>query len=135
MTNGYILFLLDSTTYALSVAEVRQVEMVEKITPVPTSPPYVLGVTSLRGQVIPVVDLRRRLRLEERAPDRASRLLVVEWKSRVVALVVDSATEFRELDPATIVNAPEDVSGDLVDRLVNIGERTVLMLDLDKVLE
>lgn len=135
MKQGYILFLLDGITYALSVAEVRQVEMVEKITPVPTSPPYVLGVTSLRGQVTPVVDLRSRLQLEARQPDGDSRLLVVEWKSRVVALVVDSATEFREIDSEAVVKAPEEVSGDLVDRLVTLGDRTILMLDLDKVLE
>lgn len=135
MKQGYILFLLDGITYALSVAEVRQVEMVEKITPVPTSPPYVLGVTSLRGQVIPVVDLRSRLQLQARQPDGASRLLVVEWKSRVVALVVDSATEFREIDGEAVVKAPQEVSGDLVDRLVTVGDRTILMLDLDKVLE
>ena len=132
---GHILFTLEETTYALSVDQVRQVEMVERVTPVPTSPSYVLGVTSLRGQVLPVIDLRRRLGLPERPPDHHCRLLVVEWKNRVVALVADSATEFRDIDPATIMNAPEDVEGDLVNQLVHVGERTILLLDLDKVLE
>ena len=132
---GHILFTLEETTYALSVDQVRQVEMVERVTPVPTSPSYVLGVTSLRGQVLPVIDLRRRLGLPERPPDHHCRLLVVEWKNRVVALVADSATEFRDIDPATIMNAPEDVEGDLVNQLVHVDERTILLLDLDKVLE
>jgi purine-binding chemotaxis protein CheW len=132
---GYVIFQLAGTGYALSVEEVRQVEMVEKVTPVPTSPAYVLGVASLRGQVLPVISLRRRLRLDERALDQEARLLVVEWKNRVVALAVDSATEFREIAPGAIQPAPEDAAGDMVDRLIHLGERTLLLLDLDKVLE
>lgn len=135
MKEGFILFRLEETTFALSVGVVRQVEMVDKITPVPTSPSYVLGVSSLRGQVVPVLDLRLRLGLPVRPPDRDSRLLVVEWNSRTIALLVDSATEFRELDSSLIEQAPDEATGELIDRLFHLEERTVLMLDLQKVLE
>ncbi len=132
---GYIFFRLEETHYALSVGIVRQVEMVEKITHVPTSPPFVLGVTSIRGQVLPVLDLRQRLGLPQRPPDRHSRLLVVEWSARTVALLVDSATEFREIASETLIETPGEMTGELVDRLLHVGDRTVLLLDLQKVLE
>lgn len=132
---GHIFFQLDETSYALPVSIVRQVEMVEKITQVPTSPPYVLGVTSIRGQVLPVLDLRHRLGLPSRPADRNSRLLVVEWSARTVALLVDSATEFKEIDSEALVDTPGEMTGELVERLLHLGERTVLLLDLRKVLK
>lgn len=132
---GYIFFQLEDTYYALPVSIVRQVEMVEKITSVPTSPPYVLGVTSIRGQVLPVLDLRRRLGLPSRAADRRSRLLVVEWSARTVALLVDSATEFREVSLEALKEAPGAMTGELIDRILHLDDRTVLLLDLSLVLE
>src|SRR6188472_120349 len=90
----YVLFTVAGTTYALPSEQVRHMEMVEQVTPVPNAPPFVEGVVFSRGQVVPVVNLRVRFGFERAARDLRTRLLVVEAAGRMVGLMADEAREF-----------------------------------------
>ena len=109
--------------------------MVEAITEVPTAPFFVKGVVSVRGEVVPVVCLRSRMGLPSKEPDNSSRLLVVERKERTIALLVDSAKEFCLLDPSQIEPPPKELEADLVQGITLLKQRTILFLDLARVLE
>lgn len=111
MLEPFILFKVAGTIYAVRSSQVQSVEMVEKITHVPNTPEFVEGVVYLRGQVVPVVNLRRRFKFDVIPYDLRSRLVVIGLDVRTIALAVDEAREFARLDPDSILPPPETLSG------------------------
>lgn len=136
-TESYILFELAGTTYALKSQEVKHMELVEQITPVPNAPPFVEGVVFSRGQVIPALNLRVRFGFERQEHTARSRLIVVDAGQRSVGFIVDSAREFRNL-PAESIQPPNEsiagLSGKYLHGIAIVGERLILLLDIKEVL-
>jgi purine-binding chemotaxis protein CheW len=133
----HVVFAVADVEYALPVAYVSQMESFAGATAVPGSPAHVLGIVSVRGRVIPVVDLRRRFGLPEVAPTADTRIIVTELDGRMVALCVDRAREVIELDPAQRQAAPglvSERSAGLVNGMHTAGKRLFLQLDLPQVL-
>lgn len=128
----FILFDLAGATYAVRSREVLQLDMIGAITPVPNAPAFVDGVVSVRGQVIPVVNLRSRFGFARVPFDVRSRLLVVRRDGRTVGFAVDSAREFASIPEDAIQPPPDGVSGlngRYLEGLAHLGERLVLVLD------
>lgn len=134
----YVLFNVAGTTYGLPSGQVRHMEMVEQVTPVPNAPPFVEGVVFSRGQVVPVVNLRVRFGFERAARDLRSRLLVVESSGRTIGLLADDAREFVAI-PDGSIQPPSDaiggLSGNYVEGIATLGDRIVLMLKLTHVID
>lgn len=134
---SYIVFELAGTTYAVGSRHVKQMEMVESITPVPNAPPFVEGVAFSRGQVIPALNLRVRFGFERRPHDLRSRLIVVESGGRTVGLIVDTAREFVLIPKGAIQPTPETVtglSGKYLDGIATVGERVFMVLNVEEAL-
>ena len=128
----FILFDLAGATYGVRSREVQQLEMIGAVTPVPNAPPFVDGVVSVRGQVIPVVNLRSRFGFPRQEFDLRSRLLVMRRDGRTVGFAVDSAREFASIPAGAIQPPPEEVSGlngHYLEGMAHLGERLVLVLD------
>ena len=135
--DSYILFSVAGTTYALPSREVRHMEMIEGITRVPNAPPFIDGVVFSRGQVVPVVNLRARFGFERAPFDLRSRLLVVQSGARQIGLVADTAREFVNLPPDAIQPPNEaltGMSGRYVEGIASMGDRLILVLSLDRIL-
>ncbi|HTQ08061.1 MAG TPA: chemotaxis protein CheW [Polyangiaceae bacterium] len=133
----HVVFVVAEVEYVLPVAAVLQMESFGGATAVPGSPPYVLGVVTVRGRVVPVVDVRRRFGLPGASATPDTRIIVTELDGRVVALCVDRAREVIDLDPAQRQAAPDLVSqrsAGLVAGMHALGKRLLLVLDLPKVL-
>lgn len=129
----FILFDLAGATYGVRSREIQQLEMIGTITPVPNAPAFVDGVVSVRGQVIPVVNLRSRFGFDRAPFDIRSRLLVVRREGRTVGFAVDSAREFASIPTDAIQPPPEGISGlngRYLEGLAHLGERLVLILDM-----
>jgi purine-binding chemotaxis protein CheW len=136
-SNHYIIFNLNDTDYAIRSDIVQQMEMVEHVTPVPNARPFVEGVTFVRGQVTPVINLRLRFGFPRSEYDSRTRLIVVNNDGRRVGLIVDSAREFLAIDHEAIQPPPEviaDLSGHYLRGIAHIGERMVLVLDVSEIL-
>jgi purine-binding chemotaxis protein CheW len=133
----YILFTVAGTTYALPSQNVAHVEMVERVTRVPNAAPFVDGVVFSRGQVVPAINLRARFGFERAPSDLRTRLVVVHGGGRHVGLVVDSAREFLII-PAETIHPPGDAlagtSAQYLEGIATIGERLVVVLNLEKLL-
>ncbi len=134
-----VLFELGGTTYGLKSQEVQHMELVEHITPVPTAPAFVEGVVYSRGQVIPALNLRLRFGLPRQDHTPRSRLLIVQSGTRRVALMVDSAREFRVIPPGSIL-PPHDtlgsgLSGNYLEGVAPLGERLIFLLKVDELLK
>ena len=134
---SYILFSVAATTYALPSREVRHMEMIEGTTRVPNAPAFIDGVVFSRGQVVPVVNLRARFGFERAPYDLRSRLLVVQSGPRQIGLVADTAREFVNIPPDAIQPPNEaltGMSGRYVDGIASMGDRLILVLSLDRIL-
>jgi len=136
-SENFIVFELAGTTYALPSRHVQQMEMVDNITVVPNAPPAVEGVVFSRGQVIPAVNLRTRFGFERVPLELRTRLIVVNISGRTVGLVVDTAREFAAI-PSSAIQPPSDaisgMSGKYLEGIATVGERVILILNLDEVI-
>jgi purine-binding chemotaxis protein CheW len=133
----YILCELAGATYGVPSAVVRQIEMIERITPIPNAPAAVEGVVFSRGQIIPALNLRRRFGFEPIPHDLRTRLVVVQVGGRTVGLLVDTAREFIAIPAAAIQPPPESInqlSGDYLAGIATIGERLIFILRVDELL-
>lgn len=136
-SDSYILFELAGTTYGVRSHLVQQMEMVEQITPVPNAQAFVEGVVFLRGQVIPALNLRVRFGFEKIPYDLRTRLVVINTGGRVLGLIVDAAREFVTI-PSDTIRPPHEaiagLSGQYLEGFAMLGERIVLILSLDEVM-
>jgi len=124
---------LAGTPYALPVERVREIVRVRPVAPMPRVPREILGLISLRGEIVQVVDLRRRLGLPEAEPTRASRVVIVHGsEGRITGLVVDAVTEVLSVREDSL--RPASSESTAVESLFVRGERFVSVLELDRVL-
>ena len=125
-------FLLGDRTFALPVAEVREVVKDLETTPVPLAPGSVLGLVHLRGQIATVVDLRRRLDLPPRDPQEPHVNVVVQGADGLVCLPVDDVGDVIDV-PSSAVERPPDTLRPAVRELVRsickLHDELVLLLD------
>ena len=137
MTEPYIIFELGQSAYGVRSTDVLHVEILEQITPVPNTAPAVEGIVFSRGHLYPALNLRVRFGLERVAHTARSRLIFVTVHERTVALVVDSAREFRAIANDTIraVDTPlPGIAGNYVRGVATVLGRMVLLLDVVAVL-
>jgi purine-binding chemotaxis protein CheW len=133
----YILFMVAGTTYALPSQDVAHIEMVEQVTRVPNAAAFVDGVVFSRGQIVPAINMRARFGFERVPPDLRARLIVVHGAGRSVGLIVDAAREFL-LIPADAIHPPGDamsgIGAQYLEGIATIGERLIVVLNLEKLL-
>jgi len=131
-------FFLSGEEYGVDVRLVQEIIRVSEITQVPRSPGFVKGVINLRGRIVPVVDLKRKLGLgevDERA--RPSRIVVAKLRDRLVGLLVDGASQVLKVPVATIEGAPEEVvsiDSNYIRGVAKLEKRLIILMDLNKVL-
>ena len=132
----FVVFALEDGEFGFPVREVREIVRPGQFTRVPLTPPYILGLTNLRGYILPVVDLRRRLGLPPREVDDRSRLLVLGSEVGNVGFLVDEVREVRFFEEENLEPPPE--TGDTLEGFVKEvakaegGERMVLILETEK---
>ena len=130
-----VVFTLDEQRYALPLAAVDRVVQAVEIVPLPKAPQIVLGVVNVQGQILPVVNLRRRFRLPERELRLSDHCLIAHTTKRTVALVVDEVSGV--LEPGDqAMTAAEQILPDLayVVGVVKLADGMVLIHDLDSFL-
>jgi purine-binding chemotaxis protein CheW len=131
----FVTFTLDGDSYALPIERVREIVRMRSITPVPRVPAAIRGVISLRGEVVEVLDLRRRLGMPACEPTRASRIVVLHGDDgSVTGLLVDSV---RDVLRITEEHVRPSAGGehDGVSALLARGEQFVSLLDVERVLD
>jgi purine-binding chemotaxis protein CheW len=137
MTEGIdlVVFRLDNQRYALPLAAVERVIRAVEVTPLPGAPPAVVGVIDVRGQVIPVFDLRRRFGLAEREITPEDQFLIASTARRAVALVIDEACGVVGREQSAVTRADAMLPGlEQFDGIVKLDEGLALIHDLEKFL-
>jgi len=111
MPNQLVTFVLNEQHYALPLGSVQRVVRMAETTPLPNAPEIVVGVIDLRGQIVPVLSMRKRFGLPEPEPRLSDQLIVADTAQRTVALVVNSVTGVIERTPEEVTNAQSIVPG------------------------
>ena len=128
-------FTLDDGRYALPLADVERVARVVEITPLPKAPEIVLGVINVRGQIIPVVNVRRRFRLPERDLELNDQLILAHTSTRAVALLADSVAGLVEISVSQVVDGEAILpSLQYVAGVAKLPDGLILIHDLDRFL-
>jgi purine-binding chemotaxis protein CheW len=137
----YLTFALGQEEYGLEILKVREIFGYMEITAVPQTPAHVKGVINLRGQVIPVIDLRMKFGMQEIELTEETCIIVVEIATSdsqfETGIIVDHVSEVLDVDGADIDDAPEfgsSVDTDFILGMGKIGESVKILLDIDKVL-
>ncbi len=133
----YVIFELAGSLYGIHSRDVQHVDMLEHVTPVPNTAPSLEGVVFSRGHVIPALNLRVRFGLPRAAHDARTRLIFLNAHDRVVALIVDSAREFRAIAQEAIKPIEQTlhgIRGNYVKGVVTVLDRLVLLIDVAAVL-
>ncbi|PSL43949.1 purine-binding chemotaxis protein CheW [Salsuginibacillus halophilus] len=132
-----IVFQLKDEEYAIEVDHVQSIERMQTVTRIPRVSAHIIGVMNLRGVITPVVDLRRRFGLEEKAYDEATRILVLSKDNIELGLIVDGANDVIDITTGDIEPTPEVVGGveeEYLRGVVKLEDRLFTLLNLDKVL-
>jgi purine-binding chemotaxis protein CheW len=133
----FVTFRLGEEQFGVPIGAAQEIVRLSEVTPVPEAPWFVEGVINLRGRIIPVIDLGRRLRLPDRPRTRKTRILIVEMDRRQVGLIVDAASEVLRLPPNAVEPPPPMISGIGVEYITGVGklgDQLLVLLDLAKVL-
>lgn len=132
-----VVFKLGNELYGADISVVREVGPLQRVTRVPRTPRFVEGVTNLRGRVIPVVDLRRRLNLPVTAATKSTRIAVAELEGGQVGMIVDAVLEVLRV-PTSSIDSPglmvSKVDTDYVTGVAKVDQRLIILLDLARVL-
>jgi purine-binding chemotaxis protein CheW len=130
-------FRIGDETYGVRIGAVREIVRVPEITTVPSAPDLIEGVINLRGKIIPVMDLRKRFGQTEIQHDKRNRILVVELDTKLLGLIVNSASEVLKIPPSDI-EPPSSVFADGESGyVVGVGKlrgRLIILLDITKLL-
>jgi purine-binding chemotaxis protein CheW len=137
-TGQYVIFRLGEEEYGLPIEQVSSIIRYEPATPVPRAPRSVDGVINLRGRIIPVVNLKRKLLDQEFEPTGVSRIVVAEGEAGMVGLVVDAANEVATIDLSEVRPTPETAlsaeTREAFEGVANHGAKLVILLNLDRAL-
>lgn len=132
-------FICAGEEYGVAILCVQEIKGWESVTRVPYTPDYLLGVMNLRGVIVPVIDLRRRFALAQRAPDSSTVVIVVRVRTaggeKTAGIVVDAVCEVYSVAPEDIkptpgLGSPTDVA--CVRGLTNVDGKMVMLLDIDR---
>jgi purine-binding chemotaxis protein CheW len=132
-----VVFKLGREEYGISILEVQEIKRMTEITRVPHTPPYIKGVINLRGSVLPVLDLRKRLNLPSIDDSDDTRIIIVKIEDLTVGMIVDSVSEVTALNQENIEPPSAVVGGVAANYLSGVGkqdDRLLILLNLDEII-
>ncbi|MBU1107723.1 MAG: chemotaxis protein CheW [Candidatus Riflebacteria bacterium] len=133
----YLSFRIGDEIYGIKICHVTEIVGIQKITEVPDMPAYVKGVINLRGNVIPVVDVRLRFNMKAREYDDRTCVIVVNVKDSPIGLVVDKVNEVISIQP-TMISPPPSVSQSEINRYIQgigrVDQDIIILLAIEEFL-
>ncbi len=139
--NQYLTFMLSGEEYGVDILTVQELRGWEDATPIPNSPSFVSGIINLRGVVVPIINLRDRFGLENRAFDATTVVIIVKLagndRERVLGIVVDAVSEVYSISGSDL-KPPPDMDGaisiEFVKHLATIDNKMIILLDINRLI-
>ncbi len=127
-----VIFKLEGETYGMDIAYVNSIEHEQQIVRVPNSSDIIKGIVNLRGEIIPVIDLRVKFKVENTNKQVNTELVVINLETNKIALEVDAVEEIQNIDADDIVEMPVIAKGDDIDYFENVakvGDKLIIMIN------
>ncbi|WP_078593728.1 chemotaxis protein CheW [Evansella clarkii] len=132
-----IVFQLHNEQYGVNIQQVRSIEKLLNVTPVPGTADFIKGVINLRGDITPIIDLKDRLQIGKTEYTDHTRVLIINIESIQMGLIVDNATDVLDIEQS-IIDAPPEVIGGVTEEYLSgvakIDDRLLILLDLERIL-
>ena len=127
-------FRLGSERYALETRHVQDVHPLRELTPLPCTPPFVLGIVNVRGRILPVLDLKKFFDLPERGLTDLHRVILVRGNGLELGLLADVIVGVRSVAADDLQPSLPTLSGIRADYLKGVSVERLVVLDLDRIL-
>ena len=133
----YVKFSVGKEEFAVDIKLVREISKLQEMLKVPSTPPFIEGLLNLRGQVLTIFNLRKRLGLEDQAFDENSKIIIVWHNDIPIGFTVDKVSEIIKVEDANVESTPPSITS--IDKrflsgVIKVGESLILTLDLTNVL-
>lgn len=133
----YVVFRIGQEEYGVDIQKVSIIEKMMNIARVPTAPPAILGVVNLRGEIIPVLDLRKRFDMPSREQDDDTRIIIFRMGEVVLGMLVDMVSEVHHLlesDIESVTSITNDRTLDYITGVGKVDSRLVTLLNIEKLI-
>ncbi|NOX26956.1 MAG: purine-binding chemotaxis protein CheW [Gammaproteobacteria bacterium] len=137
----YLTFILADEEYGVDILRVQEIKGWGSVTPIPNTPEFIKGVINLRGTIVPIIDLRQRFGLKKMEYGKLTVVIVLkvvcEVGERVMGIIVDAVSDVYNVAEEEMKPPPDFgsvVSIDYVKGLATVGEKMVIVLDIDHLL-
>lgn len=131
-------FYIGEDEYALYIHKVREIYPMTEIRKIPKAPQFVEGVINLRGQIIPIIDLRKRFDMAPNESRQTAKILIVELEKNQVGMIVDNVSEVMRFYVDEIEKAPAMFSASIdsqyIQGVAKLDNKLIILLDIEKLL-
>lgn len=136
----YLMFFLNNEYYGIPIGIVNEVIEVMKTTPIHCAPEFIKGVINLRGKIIPIMDLRLKFNMQERAYDELTCIIIfsipLNGQNRFMGIIVDKVAEVVNISQENIELPPQygqEYDNDFLTGLAKIKDKVVMLLDIETI--
>jgi len=133
-----VVFTIENEEFAAEITQVREIIPLDKVTRVPSAPKFVYGVINLRGKLVTVVDLHKRLNFKRSSPEQNSKIIVSDVEDGVLGMMVDNVIEVTRIPESQIEPPPAMSTGQIdvkyIMGIAKMKDRLIVILDLKNVL-
>jgi purine-binding chemotaxis protein CheW len=136
--NQFVIFKVGAEEYAVPILKVNEIIRLKgiRITEVPNTKKYVVGIINLRGEVVPIMDLRMKFHMPKKEMDDNTRIMIVSIQGDSIGFLVDSVSEVAQIPSGDIIDPPEEVSdvdSKFITKIAKYSDRIFIILDVDSI--
>jgi purine-binding chemotaxis protein CheW len=133
----FVTFRLAAEKFGVNILKVQEINNLKDFAKIPHAPGFVEGAINLRGKVIPVLNLRKKFGIEEKALDDFSKIVIMNVRGHIMGILVDSVSDVLRIPQNVIMPPPpvsSEVSAEFIQGIARLDQGLVIILDMEKLL-
>ena len=133
----FVTFRLAAEKYGVNILKVQEINNLKDFAKIPHAPSFVEGAINLRGKVIPVLNLRKKFGIEEKAMDDFTKIVIMNVRGHIMGILVDSVSDVLRIPQSVIMPPPpvsSDVNAEFIQGIARLDQGLVIILDMEKLL-
>lgn len=130
-------FRLGGEEYGVNILNVQEIQGYSETTKIPGVPDFIKGVVNLRGNIVPIVDMRIKFGLQSPEYDQFTVVIILRVLGRTIGIVVDGVSDVLQLAASNIQEAPElgsSIDTEFIEGLATVGDRMIILVDMEKMM-